>query len=266
MPDYTWVGLRNYWAMLAPRIWQDRLRQPVRLRHRLRAADHGGRPAAGDPDRPARARRRTCCRTIFLYPLAVSFVVTGTVWGWLLNPRIGMQKLVHDLGWQDFRFDWLVRSDMAIYTVILAGVWQAPASPWRCSSPACARWTRICSRPRRSTVPEPGAPICRVVLPTIWPIFIAVLVILLQFAIKTYDLVRGADRRRAGHCLHAADARGLRLHVPAQRTGRGSAAAVMLLLTLVVVLVPYAVFIGCGGDERSAPMPRRAGRDRSTRC
>ena len=48
--------------------------------------------------------------------MAVSFVVTGTVWGWLLNPSIGVQKLVHDLGWTSFRFDWLIARDMAIYT------------------------------------------------------------------------------------------------------------------------------------------------------
>ena len=72
-----------------------------------------------------RIRAENVFRTIFLYPLAVSFVVTGTVWGWLLNPSIGIQKLMHDIGWTGFRFDWLIDRDMAIYTIVIAGVWQA---------------------------------------------------------------------------------------------------------------------------------------------
>jgi len=67
--------------------------------------------------------------------------VTGTVWSWLLNPGIGIQKLVRDLGWLDFRFDWLVQSDKAIYTLIMAGVCKARDSPWRCFWLDCARWT-----------------------------------------------------------------------------------------------------------------------------
>ena len=55
-----------------------------------------------------RIRGENIYRTMFLYPLAVSFVVTGTVWGWLLNPSIGIQKLMHDLGWTSFRFEWLI--------------------------------------------------------------------------------------------------------------------------------------------------------------
>ena len=57
--------------------------------------------------------------------MAVSFVVTGTVWGWILNPGLGLQSLVRGFGWPGFRFDWIVDRDMAIYTVVIAAVWQA---------------------------------------------------------------------------------------------------------------------------------------------
>src|SRR5438045_9388965 len=72
-----------------------------------------------------RIRGENVLRSIFLYPLAVSFVVTGTVWSWLLNPGIGIQKLVHDLGWTSFRFDWLIDRDMAIWTIVIAAIWQS---------------------------------------------------------------------------------------------------------------------------------------------
>lgn len=64
-------------------------------------------------------------RTIYLYPHALSFIVTGLVWQWFLNPTLGLQKLVQDAGFEDFTFNWLVDRDMAIYTVVIAGIWQS---------------------------------------------------------------------------------------------------------------------------------------------
>ena len=64
-------------------------------------------------------------RTIYLYPLALSFVVTGTAWKWILNPGLGLERLMHEAGFTTFTFDWLVNSDMSIYTVVIAGVWQS---------------------------------------------------------------------------------------------------------------------------------------------
>src|SRR5258708_17196114 len=65
-------------------------------------------------------------RTIFLYPFSMSFIVTGLVWQWIMNPALGLQHSVQSWGWTDFRFDWLLRNDFAIYAVVVAGVWQSP--------------------------------------------------------------------------------------------------------------------------------------------
>ena len=64
-------------------------------------------------------------RTIYLYPMAVSFVVTGTAWKWILNPGLGIEKLVRDFGFTEFEFRWLVDQEMAIYTIVIAAVWQS---------------------------------------------------------------------------------------------------------------------------------------------
>ncbi len=64
-------------------------------------------------------------RTIFLYPYAMSFVATGLAWQWMLNPEAGIQRAVRNAGIADFRFDWIVDQDMAIYTIVIATVWQA---------------------------------------------------------------------------------------------------------------------------------------------
>src|SRR5258708_24543018 len=76
-----------------------------------------------------RIRGENLLRTIFLYPLAVSFVVTGTVWSWLLNPGLGIQKFVRNLGWTDFRFDWITDRDMSIHAIVLAAACPAPPFP-----------------------------------------------------------------------------------------------------------------------------------------
>lgn len=64
-------------------------------------------------------------RTVFLYPYAMSFVATGLVWQWVLNPGEGLQQAVRQMGFESFSFDWIVDQDKVIYTVVIASVWQA---------------------------------------------------------------------------------------------------------------------------------------------
>lgn len=64
-------------------------------------------------------------RTVFLYPYAMSFVATGLVWQWMLNPEAGIQQAVRRLGYPEFRFDWIVDQDMVMYTIVIATVWQS---------------------------------------------------------------------------------------------------------------------------------------------
>src|SRR6478735_12475401 len=123
MPDYDWVGLRNYYSVTRTANFQIAYINLVIFGCGLVLLTMAlGLLLAVLLDQ--RVRGENVLRTIFLYPLAVSFVVTGTVWSWLLNPGIGIEKLAHDLGWSAFHFDWLVNRDKAIYCVIIAGVWQ----------------------------------------------------------------------------------------------------------------------------------------------
>jgi len=69
-------------------------------------------------------RAEAVLRSIFLYPMALSFIVTGTAWKWLLDPGVGLEKSMHLLGWQGFAFGWIKDGDMAIYCVVIAAVWQ----------------------------------------------------------------------------------------------------------------------------------------------
>jgi glucose/mannose transport system permease protein len=49
-------------------------------------------------------RAESAFRSIFLYPMALSFIVTGTAWKWLLDPGVGLERSMHLLGWESFSF------------------------------------------------------------------------------------------------------------------------------------------------------------------
>jgi glucose/mannose transport system permease protein len=242
MPDYTWIGLRNYWAVTRTANFQIAYVNLfiystgfVLLTMAL------GLLLAILLDQ--RVRGENVLRTIFLYPLAVSFVVTGTVWSWLLNPGLGIQKLVHDLGWADFRFDWLVQSDKAIYTVVLAGVWQGAGFAMALFMAGLRSVDKDLIKAAQIDGAGPWRTYRRVVLPTIWPIFVAVFVILLQSAIKAFDLVRALTGGGPGISSTLPTLVVYDFMFQRSELGRGSAAAVLMLLTLVVVLVPYGLYM-----------------------
>ncbi|UWU88323.1 sugar ABC transporter permease [Bradyrhizobium yuanmingense] len=241
VPVAGWVGLRNYTAVTASRNWQiafDNLLLFGSAFVLLSAAT--GLILAILLDQ--RIRGENVLRSIFLYPLAVSFVVTGTVWSWLLNPGLGIQKLVHDLGWTSFKFDWLIDRDMAIWTIVIAAIWQS-----------CGFAMALFLAGLRSVDPDiikaaqiDGAGAVRtyrrIILPSLWPITVTVVVIQLQFAISTFDLVRALTNGGPGIATQLPALVVYDLMFQRSLLGRGAAAAVLMLLILLAVLLPYAAW------------------------
>ena len=90
-----------------------------------------------------RVRGEAVWRTIFLYPLAVSFVVTGTVWSWLFNPASGIEFFVRRLGFDELRvLPGPPTADSRSTRSSSPASGRRRASRWRCSSPGSARSTR----------------------------------------------------------------------------------------------------------------------------
>src|SRR5438445_809340 len=189
LPEYDWAGLRSYRSVLRSEntevAYINMLIYSVGF---VGLTTIVGFVLAVLIDQ--RIRAENLFRTIYLYPLAVSFVVTGTAWSWLFNPGLGIQKFVRSLGWSDFRFDWITDRDFALYTIVFAAVWHAAGfamalflAGLRSIDPDLAKAAQI----------DGAGPVryyLRIAAPGIAPIAISVLVILLQFAIKTFDLVR----------------------------------------------------------------------------
>jgi glucose/mannose transport system permease protein len=108
-----------------------------------------------------KVRAEGVLRTIFLYPYAMSFVATGLVWQWVMNPEVGLQQAVRQLGFESFTFDWIVDPDRVIYTIVIAAVWQASGLVMALVLAGCAAWTKRSGRPRASKASRVGACTCR---------------------------------------------------------------------------------------------------------
>ncbi|GAA5214299.1 sugar ABC transporter permease [Corallincola platygyrae] len=184
-------------------------------------------------------RTEGAIRTIFLYPMAISFIVTGTAWKWILNPGLGLEKLMRDWGWSSFEFDWLVNSEMSIYTLVIAAVWQSSGfvmalflAGLRGIDPAIIKAAQIdgASKP---TIYR------RIILPCLRPVFFSSIIVLSHTAIKSFDLVTALT---AGGPGYSSDLPALFMYSHAFTRGQmglGAASAMMMLAGVLAILVPY---------------------------
>lgn len=184
-------------------------------------------------------RAENMFRSIFLYPMALSFIVTGTVWSWILNPGLGIQKLVRTLGWSDFRFDWIVDRDMAIYTIIIVAAWQASGFAMALFLAGLRSVDADIVKAAEIDGAGTGRTYFSVVFPCMVPMFVTVFVLLLQFAIKTFDLVWVLTGGGPGISTALPTLVVFDYIFERGQLGRGSAAAVLMLSTLLLVVVPY---------------------------
>jgi glucose/mannose transport system permease protein len=200
-----------------------------------------------------RVRGEAVWRSVLLYPLALSFVVSGTVWRWIFNPTTGVQAFVRSLGFADFDFNWILDRDRAIYTIVVTGVWHASGF----AMVLLLAGLRSVDQDLVKAAQIDGASMARIywkiLIPSIRPIMIAVVVILLQFAIKTFDLVAAQTGGGPGLATNVPAIYVYDLMFQRGQIAQGAAGAVMILLALAVVLVPYAIW----SDRRK----RRTGED-----
>lgn len=241
LPDYTFVGFKHYGRLLASRVFQVAYANLLiyGIGFIVGAAGIGLLLAVLIDQR---IRAENALRAIYLYPMALSFVVTGTVWAWLLNPDIGIENFVRGLGWASFRFGWLVDPDLAIYAVVIAAIWQASGF----AMALLLAGLRSLDSDIYKAAQIDGASLARmylkIMVPAIWPILVSVLVILLQIAIKTYDLVRALTAGGPGISTTLPTNVVYDYMFQRGEMGTGSAAAVVLLLSLLLVILPYVLF------------------------
>jgi glucose/mannose transport system permease protein len=241
LPTYQFVGLKPYFELWSNQRWQIAYSNLFLFSvfYVILSLAIGLALAIAIDQR---VKGEAVWRTIFLYPLAVSFVVTGTVWSWLYSPTGGIEFLVRSLGWHDFTFRLTTSKDTAIYAIIATGVWQSSGfamalflAGLRSVDPDLVKAAQIDGA-------GPARIYRKVILPAIGPIFVAVAVVLLQFAIKTFDLVVALTGGGPGISTTFPAIYVYDLMFQRGQIAIGAAAAMMILAALALVLVPYAVW------------------------
>jgi glucose/mannose transport system permease protein len=186
-----------------------------------------------------RIRQEGVLRAIYLYPMALSFIVTGTAWKWMLNPGLGLEKLVKDWGFQDFTFDWIVNEKMAIYTVVIAGVWQASGFVMA----MFLAGLRGVDQDLVKAASIDGASLpkiyWRIIIPQLRPVFLSAVVILAHLAIKSYELVVALTGAGPGYATELPSTFMYAHTFTRSQLGWGAASATMMLLTVAAIMIPY---------------------------
>ncbi|WP_051534449.1 carbohydrate ABC transporter permease [Deefgea rivuli] len=238
LPNTEWAGLAQYATLFENERWWVAVRNLVVFAVLFIGGAMGiGVVLAVLLDQ--KIRLEGAIRTIYLYPMALSFIVTGTAWKWILNPGLGIEKLMHDWGFTNFTFDWLVNSDMSIYTVVLAGLWQSSGfvmalflAGLRGVDDSIIKAAQIDG----ATLPRIY---WKIILPALRPVVFSTLMVLSHIAIKSFDLIMALTGGGPGYSSDVPATFMYSMAFTRGQMGVGAASAMMMLMAVAAVVVPY---------------------------
>jgi glucose/mannose transport system permease protein len=177
-------------------------------------------------------------RTIYLYPFALSFIVTGHVWAWILSPEYGLEKSVRQMGWTSFQFDWLTNNDKAIYCVVIAGLWQGTGlvmalmlAGLRGIDDEVWKAARVDGIPKWRTY-------FSIVIPMMRPVLITTFVIVAAGAFRVYDVVVALTDGGPG-ISSTVPSQYVYVNLFSGNIAQGLAAATVMLVISAVILIPW---------------------------
>ncbi|MBU2957211.1 sugar ABC transporter permease [Paracoccus sp. 1_MG-2023] len=186
-----------------------------------------------------RIRAEGVLRTIYLYPMALSLIVTGTAWKWILNPGLGIQETVRGWGFESFAFDWLIRPEMAIYTVVLAAVWQASGfvmalflAGLRSVDTEIIRAAQVDGIPNHRIYSA-------IIIPTMAPIFLSAFIVLAHLAIKAFDLVIALTNGGPGYATDLPATYMYAMAFSRGDLGQAASSAMVMMGVIFAIVVPY---------------------------
>ncbi len=178
-------------------------------------------------------------RTVYLYPMALSFIVTGTAWKWILNPSMGIEKLMQDLGWSSFHFDWLVQSETAIYCVVIAGIWQSAGFAMALFLAGLRGIDDSIIKAAQMDGASLPRIYWRIILPILRPVMFSTILVLSHLSIKGFDLVMALTAGGPGFSTDVPATFMFVMSFTRGQIGLGAASATMMLATVAAIVVPY---------------------------
>jgi glucose/mannose transport system permease protein len=178
-------------------------------------------------------------RTIYLYPMAISFIVTGTAWKWMLNPGLGLEHLMQSWGFAGFSFDWLVDPERAIYCVVIAGVWQSAGFVMALFLAALRSIDDAIIKAAQVDGAGLARIYARIIIPSLRPVFFSTLLVVSHLAIKSFDLVMALTAGGPGFSTDLPATFMYSMAFTRGQIGLGAASATVMLATVAAVVVPY---------------------------
>ena len=178
-------------------------------------------------------------RTIYLYPMALSMIVTGTAWKWILNPGLGIESMVQGWGFTNFEFDWLVNPDYAIYTVVMAAIWQSSGFVMA----LFLAGLRSVDGEIIKAAQVDGIPTWRIytaiIIPSMAPIFLSAFIVLAHLAIKSFDLVIALTGGGPGYATDLPATYMYAMAFSRGDIGQAASSAMIMMLVVFAIVVPY---------------------------
>lgn len=238
LPNYEWAGLAQYATLIEnERWWVACQNLGIFAGLFIGVSMAVGLALAILLDQKVRAEG--ALRTIYLYPMALSFVVTGTAWKWILNPGLGIENLLHQWGFTDARFDWLVDPEHAIYCVVIAGVWQSAGFVMALFLAGLRGIDEAIIKAAQVDGASLPKIYWRILIPSLRPVFFSTLMVLSHLAIKSFDLVMALTAGGPGYSSDLPAVFMYSVSFTRGQLGLGAASAMMMLATVAAIVVPY---------------------------
>jgi glucose/mannose transport system permease protein len=189
-----------------------------------------------------RIRGEAAFRTIYLYPMALSFIVTGVAWRWFLDPGIGLQNAVRNWGWESFTFNWIQDNDLAIYTIVIAAVWQSSGFAMAVFLAGMRSIDNEVIKAAQIDGATPFHLYRRIIVPHLRPAFLSVFIVLINLAIRVYDLVVAMTNGGPGRATFMPAMFMFSYTFDRQRMATGATSAIIMTVMVAAIVVPYVLF------------------------
>ena len=238
LPSYGWVGWENYSKLCRLSHWEISLaNMGIFAALYIGSCTALGLGLAIFLDQ--KIRIEGVLRTIYLYPMALSFIVTGTAWKWFLDPGIGLENVMQTWGWETFGFDWIKNRNLAIYTVVLAAVWQTSGFVMAMFLAGLRGIDNEIIKAAQIDGASNWNLYRRIVIPQLRPAFLSAFVILGHLAIKTFDLVIALTGGGPGRATELPATFMYSYAFTRNQMGIGAASATIMLMTIAAIMIPY---------------------------
>ncbi len=244
MPNYEWVGLKNYVALLQdPRFHIDIRNTVIFTTLFVGGCLLLGLILAILLDQGLRGE--SFFRSLFLFPMAISFIVTGVVWRWLMNPAMGSRMSGLNLLFDSVGLDilvnrWHTTPNWGIAAIAIPAIWQMSGY----TMALYLGGLRAVPESLREAARVDGASefyiYRQVILPLLRPVTLSAMIILGHISLKVFDLIVAMGGKQ------------IALDVPAvymwtttfdgQFYSRGASIGTLLLLTVAVLVIPYLIY------------------------